>query len=67
MKLYYDRLSRMFSLDMVDSVAFLGGMTHALLKLKEFGLTDSQAREATLQAVFNMGDAVDLEIIKKIA
>lgn len=67
MKLYYDRLSRMFSLDMLDSVAFLGGITHALLKLKEFGLTDSQAREATLQAVFNMGGPVDIDMIKKIA
>ena len=69
MRLYYDRVSKMFTLDLGDNegVAFLGPITNTLVSLKKYGLTDSQAREATLQAVFNMGDSVDLEIIKKIA
>jgi hypothetical protein len=50
-----------------DGVIFLGPITQSLVSLRSYGLTDSQAREAVLQAVFNMGDAVNLDIIKKIA
>lgn len=68
MYLYYDRVSRMFTLDDgEDGVIFLGPITNALVHLRKLGLTDSQAREATLQAVFNMGDSVDITTIKKIA
>lgn len=71
MHLYYDRVSKMFTLDTGDEespVVFLGPITNALVNLrKKFKLTDSQAREAVLQAVFNMGDSVDLDTIKKIA
>jgi len=69
MNLYYDRVSKMYSLDVGDgSVEFLGPITNAMLLLKaKYNLTDSQAREAVLQAVFNMGDAVNLTTIQKIA
>ena len=68
MFLYYDRVSKMFTLDKDDDgVVFLGPITNALINLKNEGFTDSQAREAVLQAVFNMGDAVHLDDIKKIA
>lgn len=69
MNLYYDRVSKMYSLDCEDgSVEFLGPATHAMVVLKsKYDLTDSQAREAVLQAVFNMGDAVNISTIKKIA
>jgi len=69
MQLYYDRFSRMYSLDLGDgSVEFLGPLGHAMVVLRsKYNLTDSQAREATLQALFNLGDAVNIETIKKIA
>lgn len=71
MQLYYDRVSKMFTLHTEDEdepVVFLGPITNALVNLKHsYDLTDSQAREAVLQAVFNMGDSVDLDNIKKIA
>lgn len=68
MNLYYDRVSKMLTLDAgEDGVIFLGPITQSLVSLRSYGLTDSQAREAVLQAVFNMGDAVNLDIIKKIA
>lgn len=71
MQLYYDRISKMFTLcnqeDEESEVTFLGPITNALVNLKAKGFTDSQAREAVLQAVFNMGDAVNLDNIKKIA
>jgi hypothetical protein len=58
----------MVTLDLGDEgIAFLGPITNALVNLKKYGLTDSQAREAVLQAVFNMGDSVDLSTIRKIA
>ena len=68
MYLYYDRVSKMFTLDLGDEgVQFLGPITNALVTLKKYDLTDSQAREAVLQAVMNMGDSVDLGTIRKIA
>lgn len=69
MFLYYDRVSKVFTLDRVDEGAvFLGPITNALVMLKrQYGLTDSQAREAVLQAVFNMGDSVNIDTVKKIA
>ena len=68
MNLYYDRVSGMFSLDTGDDVVFLGPTTHALLSLKrKLNLSDAQAQQAIIQAVFNMGDAVDIEIVKKMA
>jgi hypothetical protein len=68
MFLYYDRLSQMFTLDMGDDgYVFLGPIYQAMVDLKHRGFTDSQAREAVLQAIFNMGDAVHLNNIKKIA
>ena len=67
MYLYYDRISKMFSLQAEEEVLFLGPITHAQLRLKEYGCTASQAREAVLRAVFNMGDAVDLDNVKRMA
>lgn len=69
MDLYYDRVSKQFTLDAGDDgVTFLGPITNAVVLLRSsYGLTESQAREAVLQAVFNMGAAVDLRIVKKIA
>jgi hypothetical protein len=65
--LYYDRVSKMFTLAADGEVAFLGPTTQSLLRLQSFGFTPSQAREAVLQAVFNMGDAVDLDFISRFA
>jgi len=66
--LYYDRLSDMLTLESDErGVEFLGPMTHALLKLQEYGYTPSQAREAVLRARFNMGQAVEMDNVKRIA
>jgi hypothetical protein len=68
MKLYYDRLSKMFSLLKDKEVIFLGPMTHSLLRLQhEFDLTNSQAREALLRAFSNMGDYVCIDNVKRMA
>ena len=69
MYLHYDRISKMFTLDKGEEGAlFLGPWDSTMITLKRiYKLTDSQVREAMLQAVFNMGSPVDLAIIKKIA
>ena len=68
MQLYYDRLSKMYSLDTGEDVEFLGPITHAMIRLKDLAsITMSQAREAVLRAFFNMGEAVCLENVKKMA
>jgi hypothetical protein len=68
MNLYHDRISGSFTLETEDEVLFLGPMTFALKKLKkDYGLTDSQAREAVLRAYALRGDAVDLDIVKRMA
>ena len=68
MHLYYDRVSKMFTLDTEEDVEFLGPITNALVVLRhKFELTPSQAREATLQAFFNGGDAVCLDDVKRIS
>jgi len=68
MFLYYDRISQVFTLETEEEVVFLGPITHAQVKLRnEYGLTASQAREAVLQAIFNMGMEVDLDAIKRVA
>lgn len=67
-QLYYDQISKMFSLATEEDVEFLGPITHAQLLLqKKHGLTVSQAREAVLQAFTNMGDAVCLDAIRRSA
>jgi hypothetical protein len=61
-------MAQMFTLVVDDEVVFLGPWTHSIARLKtEYKLTDSQAREAVLQALFNAGDSVDISTIKKIA
>ena len=68
MQLYYDRVSKMYTLDTGEDVEFLGPITQAMLKLKSIAdCTMSQAREAVLRAFFNGGDAVSLENVKKMA
>lgn len=67
MYLYYDRIHKVFTLETEEEVEFLGPDTHALVKLRHKGLTNSQAREAMLQAIFNMGCPVDLDAIRKVA
>lgn len=68
MYLYYDRVSKMYTLDMGDDgVTFLGPIKHAVVMLQSYGFTESQAREAALEAFMNMGAAVDLSIVRKIA
>lgn len=67
MYLYYDRISKMFSLDTGDEVLFLGPTTHSMAKLRELGFSASQAREAVLRAIFNMGDAVDMDNVQRMA
>lgn len=66
MYLYYDRVSKMCTLNTGDEVLFVGPVTHSVQKLREFDLTLAQARAAVLTAVFNMGDAVDILTIKKM-
>lgn len=66
MYLYYDRVSKMCTLNTGDEVLFIGPVTHSIQKLREFDLTLAQAKAAVLTAVFNMGDAVDLLTIKKM-
>jgi hypothetical protein len=67
MYLSYDRIVKMFTLETEDGVEFLGAPTHAQAKLREYGLSASQAREAVLSAIFNAGAQVDLEHVRKIA
>jgi hypothetical protein len=68
MKLFYDTMAKMFSLVKDDEVIFLGPMTHSLLRLQhEFELTQSQAREALLRAMFNNGDSVCIDNVKRMA
>lgn len=70
MYLLYDRVSEMVTLEnpVAGEVEFLGPLTNAQSKLKvEHGLTPSQAREAVLQAFFNMGAPVDLDFVKRFA
>lgn len=68
MTLYYDTISKFFSLqDHNGHVEFLGPTKHSMLVLQEAGLTEGQAREAVLRAIFNRGAATDLEHVKKTA
>jgi hypothetical protein len=52
-----------------DEVVFLGPISHALALLKstKYGFTESQAREGVLQAFFNSGFPVDMDVVKKIS
>ena len=68
MQLYCDRISGMYTLDTGEGVEFLGGITHALVVLqRNYDLTASQAREAVLRAMFNGGEAVPINDVKKMA
>jgi len=68
MQLYYDNISKMFTLDTPDDVIFLGPIDYTMLKLKhDYDLTISQAREAVLRAIFNNGDAVSLQNVTRMA
>ena len=68
MYLYYDTISKVYSLKTDEGVKFLGPFVHTMLVLREeHGLTESQAREAATQAMFNRGQAVHIEDIKRIA
>lgn len=67
MYLSYDRIAKMFTLETREDVEFLGSITHAQAKLRSYGFSNSQAREAVLSAIFNSGAQVDLEHIRKIA
>lgn len=68
MYLYYDRVAKMFTFETDEGSEFLGPMTQTLSVLRtKYKLTDSQAREATLRAVFNMGDAVDIDNVKRMS
>jgi len=66
MYVYYDRLNNMISLQSDDEVIFLGPLTHAQLKLREYGCTPAQARDAVLRAFFNTGAAVDIDNVKRM-
>lgn len=68
MYLYWDRIGQTMTLNTEDQVIFLGPPKHAQVRLeKEYGLTDSQAREAILMAMMNMGAEVDIDGVKKVA
>lgn len=66
-KLYYDPISKMYSLwcDKENKAHFLGPISHAMLKLMEFGMNELEAREAILRAFHGKGDAIDLNVVKK--
>lgn len=67
MELFFDRLSETYTLDNGKEVIFLGPMTYTMQKLiKEYGLTDMDAREAVLEAFFNPGYAINLDNISWI-
>jgi hypothetical protein len=66
MVLYYDSISQTYSLQCKGDVEFLGPFVHAMLKLREYGFTKKQAREAAMRAMMNRGDGVDLENLKKM-
>ena len=67
--IYYDRLSDMVTLesDSELGVEFLGPITQAILKLKEYGYDPSVAREAVLRAFFTRGEPVDLENVERMS
>jgi len=68
MYLYWDRIGQTMTLNTDDQVIFLGPPRHAQIRLeKEYELTTSQAREAILMAMMNMGAEVDIDGVKKIA
>jgi hypothetical protein len=66
MVLYYDSISQWYSLVCGKTSEMLGPFVHAMLKLREYGLTKKQAREVAMQAMMNRGDGVDLENLKKM-
>ncbi|MFA5132585.1 MAG: hypothetical protein WC444_04685 [Candidatus Paceibacterota bacterium] len=63
MKLYYDVISKMYSLETEQGPEFLGPFAHTLLKLKQAGLTEDQSREAVLKAMFGYGRAICLDAV----
>jgi hypothetical protein len=67
MYLSYDRVAKVFTLETEDEVEFLGPFTHAQAKLRHYGFSASQAREAVLQAIFNTGAPVDLDAVRRVA
>jgi hypothetical protein len=67
MYLSYDRISKVFTLENEEEVEFLGPITHAQIKLRHYGFSASQAREAVLQAIFNTGAPVDLDAVRRVA
>lgn len=70
MKLYYDSAGwpKYFMLVKEGEVIKLGQMTETMLKLQhEYGLTESQAREAVLRAINCRGAEVCLDNVKRMA
>lgn len=67
--IYYDRLSDMVTLesDSEAGIEFLGPITQAILKLKEYGYDPSVAREAVVKAFFTRGEPVDLETVERMS
>jgi len=65
MKLFYDRMAQMFTLETEEEAKFLGPITQTMLTLqKEFELTESQARDAVVRAVMNDGFGIDIANVK---
>jgi hypothetical protein len=67
MYLSYDRINKVFTLETDEAVEFLGPITHAQAKLRNYGFSASQAREAVLQAVFNGGAQVNIREVRRVA
>lgn len=68
MNLYYDRISKMYSTSDGKQTEFLGPITNTMLLLQSnYGLSELQAREATLTATMNGGLPVSLSQIKGFA
>ena len=69
MQLYYDNISGTFTLQLENGEPeFLGPWDFANLTLmSKYKLTESQSREAMLQAFFGRGLAVSISNVKKMA
>jgi hypothetical protein len=68
MYLFYDTISRMFSIRKRDNtVEFLGPPKHTMLVLQSYGYTEGQARDAVTRGIMGNGNAVPLDDVVKMA
>jgi len=65
----YDQRDKSFSIQDLDSGEILWARNIVLAEqlLRQLGFTDSQSREGTLRAVFNNGNAIQMDNVEKYA